>query len=205
MIAQLTGRIDALADGSCIVDVNGVGYLVQASSRTLAALPQPPAVAKLLVETHVREDAILLYGFIDSAERDWFRLLTTVQGVGGKVALSVLSALSPRDLVGAIAAGDKASLTRAPGVGARLAVRLVTELRDKVGAMPSSAGPGLPAATVAAAGPVDDAISALINLGYRRPEAQQAVARSAERLGDGAALDALIRDALRDMAQRLTG
>ena len=99
MIAQLTGRVEALEEGRCIIDVNGVGYLVHASTRTLAALPAPPEVARLLVETHVREDAILLYGFADSAERDWFRLLTTVQGVGGRVALSVLSALSPRDLV----------------------------------------------------------------------------------------------------------
>src|ERR1700749_3430907 len=140
MIAQLTGRVDSLSDGTCVIDVGGVGYLVQASSRTLAALPQPPAVARVLVETHVREDAILLYGFADSAERDWFRLLTTVQGVGGKVALAVLSALSPRDLVSAIANGDRASLTRAPGVGPRLAVRLLTELRDKAGAMPSAPG-----------------------------------------------------------------
>jgi Holliday junction DNA helicase RuvA len=205
MIAQLSGRIEALADGTCIVDVNGVGYLVHASSRTLAALPQSPTPAKLLVETHVREDAILLYGFADSAERDWFRLLTTVQGVGGKVALSVLSALSPRDLVGAIAAGDKTSLTRAPGVGARLAARLVTELRDKAGAMPSSPGVGLPAATTQPAGPLEDATSALVNLGYRRPEALGAVSRAAERLGDGAGLDALIREALREIAQRLVG
>ena len=139
MIAQLTGTVEALEDGRCIIDVNGVGYLVHASTRTLAALPSPPATARLLIETHVREDAILLYGFAESAERDWFRLLTTVQGVGGRVALSVLSALSPRDLVAAIAAGDRASLTRAPGVGARLAVRLLTELRDKVGAMPAPA------------------------------------------------------------------
>ena len=205
MIAQLSGRIEALADGSCVVDVNGVGYLVQASSRTLAALPQPPAMAKLLVETHVREDAILLYGFADTAERDWFRLLTTVQGVGGKVALSLLSALSPRDLVGAIAAGDKTSLTRAQGVGARLAVRLVTELRDKVGAMPSSPALGPPATGAPAGGPTEDAISALVNLGYRRPEAQTAVARAADRLGDAATLDALIREALREIAQRLVG
>lgn len=205
MIAQLSGRIEALADGSCVVDVNGVGYLVQASSRTLAALPQPPAIAKLLVETHVREDAILLYGFADTAERDWFRLLTTVQGVGGKVALSLLSALSPRDLVGAIAAGDKTSLTRAQGVGARLAVRLVTELRDKIGAMPSSAEPGLPSTAAPAGGPIEDAISALVNLGYRRPEAQTSVTRAADRLGDAANLDALIREALREIAQRLVG
>ena len=117
MIAQLTGRVDALSDGTCVIDVGGVGYLVQASSRTLSALPQPPAAAKVLIETHVRDDAIVLYGFADSAERDWFRLLTTVQGVGGRVALAILSALSPRDLIGAIAAGDKASLTRAQGVG----------------------------------------------------------------------------------------
>jgi len=200
MIAQLTGRVEALTDGTCVIDVGGVGYLVHASSRTLAALPQPPAVAKLLVETHVREDAILLYGFADAAERDWFRLLTTVQGVGGRVALSVLSALSPRDLIGAIAAGDKASLTRAPGVGARLAVRLLTELRDKAGAMPSTStlavGPARPA------GVIEEALSALVNLGYRRAEAQPVVARIAERLGEGAALDVLIRDSLRDLAQK---
>ena len=203
MIAQLIGRVDALGDGTCVLDVNGVGYLVHASSRTLAALPQPPASAKVLVETHVREDAILLYGFADSAERDWFRLLTTVQGVGGRVALSVLSALSPRDLIGAIAAGDKASLTRAPGVGARLAVRLLTELRDKAGAMPSSPGIAMPASRTM--GPADDAISALVNLGYRRTEVQPVVTKVAERLGDGANLDTLIRESLRDLAKRTLG
>src|SRR5208337_1261249 len=147
MIAQLTGRIVALEDGRCVVDVNGVGYLVHASTRTLAAMSQPPEVARVLVETVVREDAILLYGFADRAERDWFRLLTTVQGVGAKVALNILSALSPRDLVSAIQAGDRGSLTRAPGVGAKLAVRLLTELREKAGAMPVGIGfsPVLPA------------------------------------------------------------
>ena len=182
MIALLTGRVDSLQDGSCILDVNGVGYLVQASSRTLAALPQAPAITRLLIETHVREDAIQLYGFADSAERDWFRLLTTVQGVGAKVALSVLSALSPRDLIGAIAAGDKAGLTRAPGVGPRLAVRLLTELRDKAGAMPSSSGVAMPA-TARPATVADDALSALVNLGYRRAEAQGAIAKVIERQG----------------------
>jgi holliday junction DNA helicase RuvA len=204
MIAQLTGRVDALSDGTCVIDVGGVGYLVQASSRTLAALPQPPAVAKVLVETHVREDAIVLYGFADTAERDWFRLLTTVQGVGGRVALAILSALSPRDLIGAIAAGDKASLTRAQGVGPRLAVRLLTELKDKTGAMPTSAS-GVSYTPIAAATPADDALSALINLGYRRPEAQQTVARVSERLGEAATLDALIRDSLKELAQRTAG
>jgi holliday junction DNA helicase RuvA len=203
MIAQLTGRVEALEEGRCIIDVNGVGYLVQASTRTLAALPTPPAAARLLVETHVREDAILLYGFVDSAERDWFRLLTTVQGVGGRVALSVLSALSPRDLVSAIAAGDRASLTRAPGVGARLAVRLLTELRDKAGAMPSAPGFAMP--RFSPPGVAEDAISALVNLGYRRPEAQPVVARTVERLGDTAPLDAVIRDSLKELAQRAPG
>ena len=203
MIAQLTGRIDQLAEGSCIVDVNGVGYLVHASTRTLAALPPPPAMARLLIDTHVREDAILLYGFAEAAERDWFRLLTTVQGVGAKVALSVLSSLSPRDLVSVIAAGDRASLTRAPGGGAKLAVRLLTELRDKAGMMPASSGVAV--AAPRAPGVTEDALSALVNLGYRRPEAQPVVARVVERLGEGAGLDVVIRDALRELAQRAAG
>jgi len=199
VIALLTGRIDQRDDASCIIDVGGVGYLVHASTRTLATLPSPPQSARLLIETHVREDAIMLYGFADAAERDWFRLLTTVQGVGGKVALSVLSALSPRDLVSAIASGDRASLTRASGVGARLAVRLLTELRDKVGAMPTSSG--MTAIPVAKPGVADDALSALVNLGYRRAEAQPSVARVLERLGDGAGLDAVIRESLKELAR----
>jgi holliday junction DNA helicase RuvA len=203
MIAQLTGRVDALSDGTCVIDVGGVGYLVQASSRTLSALPSSPAMAKVLIETHVREDAIVLYGFADSAERDWFRLLTTVQGVGGRVALAILSALAPRDLIGAIAAGDKASLTRAQGVGPRLAIRLLTELKDKTGAMPTSTGVSY--TPIAAATPADDALSALVNLGYRRIEAAPAVARVLERLGAAATLDALIRDSLKELAQRAAG
>lgn len=203
MIARLTGQLDALEDGRCVIDVAGVGYLVHASSRTLAALPQPPAIARLLVETHVREDAIQLFGFFDTAERDWFRLLTTVQGVGPRVALAILSALSPRELIGAIAGRDQASLTRAAGVGARLAARLLTELKDKVGAMPSSpGGVSIPLPMSRAGGPAEDALSALVNLGYRRPEAQAVVARVAERLGEGAALDAIIRDSLKDLASR---
>jgi len=199
MIAQLIGRMEALEAQSCIIDVNGVGYLVQASTRTLAALPNPPVLARVLVETVVREDAILLYGFADSAEREWFRLLTTVQGVGAKVALAILSALAPRDLIGAIAAGDRVALTRVPGVGPKLAIRLLTELREKAGAMPSGGAAG---ATLAPAGGVAaDAISALGNLGYRRAEAQPAVERSAARLGEGVQLDALIRESLRELAK----
>ncbi len=199
MIAKLTGRVDGLEEGRCVLDVNGVGYLVHASTRTLAALPSPPALASLLVETQVREDAITLYGFADPAERDWFRLLTTLQGVGARVALGILSAMSPRDLIGAIAAGDRASLTRAPGVGARLAVRILTELREKAGAMPTSGGTVL--APTPPPGPAQDALSALVNLGYRRQEAQPVVTRIAERLGEGAGVDAVIRDSLRELAQ----
>ena len=199
MIAKLTGRIEAVEDGRCVVDVNGVGYLVQASTRTLAGLPSG-GTAALLIETQVREDAIVLYGFADAAERDWFRLLTTVQGVGGKVALGILSALSPRDLVAAIQAGDKGSLTRAPGVGPKLAIRLLTELREKAGAMPVgiSFSPVLPTPE---GGMAADALSALVNLGYRRAEAQGAVAKVLERLGDTATLDAVIRDGLKDLAR----
>ena len=200
MIAKLTGRVDGLEPDRCVVDVGGVGYLVHASSRSLAALPAPPALAQVLIETQVRDDAILLYGFADAAERDWFRLLTTVQGVGGKVALAILSTLSPRELAGAIAAADRAELTRAPGVGQRLAVRLVTELRERAASLPAT----LPMAAshpLPTGGAASDALSALVNLGYRRPEAQNAIARVADRLGAAAPLDALIRDALKELAQ----
>lgn len=200
MIAQLTGRIDALSEGSCVIDVNGVGYLVHASTRTLAALPRPPASVRVLVETHVREDAILLYGFAEPEEREWFRLLTTVQGVGARVALSILSALSPRDLAAAIAAQDRASLTRAPGVGARLAMRLLTELREKAGAMPASSG--ISAIAQRPAGVAEDTVSALVNLGYRRVEVQPVVARVLERLGSEAGVDAAIRESLKELAQK---
>lgn len=199
MIARLSGRVEVLDGDRCIVDVGGVGYLVQASTRTLGALPAG-GVATLLIETQVREDAFLLYGFADAAERDWFRLLTTVQGVGAKVALSILSALSPRELIAAIQAGDRGSLTRAAGVGAKLAIRLLTELRDKAGAMPS--GPGFAPVVPPPTGGVEaDVLSALLNLGYRRAEAQSAVGRALERLGEGAPLDLAIRESLKELAR----
>ena len=199
VIAQLSGRVVLLEADRCVVDVNGVGYLVHASTRTLAALPSPPAIAVVLTEMQVREDAITLYGFADSAEREWFRLLTTVQGVGAKVGLNILSALSPRELIAAIQAGDRGALTRAAGVGAKLAVRLLTELREKAGAMPVGVGfsPVLPPS----AGPESDAISALVNLGYRRAEVVAAVGKVAERQGDAATLDSLIRDGLKELAR----
>ena len=199
MIAKLTGRVEQLEADRCVIDVNGVGYLVQASTRTLAALP-PGDVASVLIETQVREDAILLFGFAEAAEREWFRLLTTVQGVGARVALNILSALSPRELVGAIQAGDRGALTRASGVGAKLAVRLLTELREKAGAMPSGVGFS-PMLVAPAAGVEADAASALVNLGYRRPEVAAAVDRVVRRLGEGVTLDALIREGLRELAR----
>ncbi len=200
MIARLTGRVEALDADRCVIDVQGVGYLVIASTRTLAALPAGE-LASLLIETQVREDAITLFGFADTAERDWFRLLTTVQGVGAKLALNILSALSPGDLAAAIRTGDRASLTRAPGVGARLAVRLATELRERAGGMPSGGSPVVMPALGAAGGTTDEALSALLHLGYRRVEAEGALERVRARLGEAAALDALIRDSLRELAR----
>lgn len=201
MIGRLTGRAEGIEEGRCLLDVNGVGYVVNASTRTLGSIEPAPAITRLLIETHVREDAITLYGFADGAERDWFRLLLTVQGVGAKVALGILSALSPNDLAATIATGDRASLTRAPGVGPKLAVRLLTELRDKAGAIPAAGGVALPAAAPLPGGVAEDALSALLNLGYRRAEAQPAVARAVAALGDKAALGAVIRDSLKELAR----
>jgi Holliday junction DNA helicase RuvA len=203
MIARLTGTIDALERDRAIVDVAGVGYLVRASSRTLSAFAAGDR-ATLLVETIVREDAIDLYAFATAAERDWFRLLTTVQGVGAKVALSLLSALSAPELARAIATGDRSMITRADGVGPKLANRLASELKDKVSAlgvaMPVATGSGT-AASAEAGGAAEDAISALVNLGYRRPEAVAAVELAAARLGEGARTEALIAGALKELAR----
>ncbi len=204
MIAQLTGVVAALEDGRCVIDVHGVGYLVQASARTLSALPEAPAIARVLIETVVREDAILLFGFADAAEREWFRLLTTVQGVGAKVALALLSALPPAALAAAIATGDRVSLGRAPGVGPKLAQRLVSELAGKVGGLPTGvafAPAGFAVLPAAPAGLAADLVSALLNLGYRRAEAEPAVARVLARLGDAVGVDVGVRAALKELAR----
>ncbi|MGQ0665393.1 MAG: Holliday junction branch migration protein RuvA [Pseudomonadota bacterium] len=196
MIAKLTGLLDQVARDRAIIDVGGVGYLVRCSTRTLASLPRPGAAVSLAVETLVREDAVELYGFADAAERDWFRLLLTVQGVGAKIALSLLSALPPDHLAGALATGDRAMLARADGVGAKLANRLASELRDKVaglGAPPADGAGPLPA------GAAEDAVSALVNLGYRRAEAAGAIERAVRRLGTGARLEALIPAGLKEL------
>ncbi|WP_308721148.1 Holliday junction branch migration protein RuvA [Komagataeibacter xylinus] len=206
MIAQLRGLLAQVEADRCVIDVSGVGYLVQASSRTLAALPQPPELALVLVETVVREDAILLYGFAEASERSWFRLLTTVQGVGAKVALAILSVLPPPELMVAIGSGDKTMLTRAGGVGARLAQRIVTELRDKCEGMPTGApaAGGVPGVTITMPTPrsiAADAVLALSGLGFRRAEAQPVVERVIDRFEGDVNLDVVIRDALKELAR----
>jgi Holliday junction DNA helicase RuvA len=197
MIARLTGLLDQAGSDSAVIDVGGVGYLVFCSARSLGRLPAKGAPVSLLIETHVREDHIHLYGFAEPAERDWFRLLTTVQGVGAKLALALLGVLSPDDLMRAIAAADKASLARAPGVGQKLAQRIATELKDKVRAV--ALGPA--AAELPQRGSEADAVSALVNLGYRRAEAFDAVIEAARQLGASAPVDALIRAGLKELSQ----
>ena len=201
MIAKLTGVVDSAGSDSAIIDVNGVGYLVFCSGRTLGKLPAKGAPVSLLIETHVREDHIHLYGFADTGEREWFRLLTTVQGVGAKLGLAILGALSPDDLARAIASGDKAVLSRPSGVGPKLAARIAVELKDKVKNMAlGPMVPELPAGEGTNAA-IADAVSALVNLGYRRPEAVDAVSAVARRLGDDAAVGALIRAGLQELSK----
>lgn len=203
MIGRLTGKLDSVQEGGCILDVGGVGYLLACSTRTLDRLRDAPTVARVLVETHVRQDAIVLFGFATTAERDTFRKLTSVQGVGPKVALDILSALGPEELAATIRAADRAALRQANGVGAKLADRLVTELREWAGGIPAAAGAALPAAAAPAApgGAAADAVSALVNLGWKRPEAQAAVNRALARLGEAPPLEALIRDSLKELAR----
>jgi len=201
MIAKLAGVIDQIGPEAAVIDVGGVGYLAFCSTRTINRLPAVGLPASLLIETHVREDHIHLYGFIDAAERDWFRRLTTVQGVGARLALAILSAVAPEQLGLAILAQDKAALTRADGVGARLAARIVNELRDKVGNVAAASVPAAASPAEASDGPAADAVSALVNLGYRRSEAYAAVAAVAQRLGSGADAGALIRAGLQELAQ----
>lgn len=199
MIARLTGVLVEAGADSAVLDVGGVGYLVQASARTLTALPPIGGDVRLFTELQVREDAMTLFGFGSAGERDWFRLLTQVQGVGGRVALAILSICDPAELAGAIARGDKALVSRANGVGPKLAQRIVMELKDKAGA---AAGPAaLPGAPAAAGGAVGDAVSALQNLGFRAPDAAAAVAAASTELGSAATLDALVRLALRKSAK----
>lgn len=206
MIGKLTGRVDEIAEDHLILDVGGVGYLVFASGKTLAALGPKGSAASLLTETHVREDHIHLYGFASAAERVWFRTLTTVQGVGVKMALAILSALAPEQILTAIAAQDKKALTVVSGVGPKLAERLVVELKSqatKLGAagftIPAAHAGTLPKDAAPRTGAVEDALSALVHLGYNRSDAFTAVMRVQQAVPE-AKLDQLIRDSLRELA-----
>jgi Holliday junction DNA helicase RuvA len=205
MIGKLSGIIDSFGEDHLILDVNGVGYVVTCSSRTLQRLPARGEPASLAIETQVREDAIRLFGFTSDAERDWFRLLQSVQGVGAKVALAILGILSAGELATSIGTQDKTSVARAPGVGPKLAARIVSELKDKAPALaavdPLVARLAGEDAAKSAPRPVQDAISALVNLGYGRPQAAAAVAASLSALGESAEAPALIRRGLKELAQ----
>jgi Holliday junction DNA helicase RuvA len=203
MIGKLTGIIDRTDSGSLILDVQGVGYMVHASARTLSRIGKAGEPASLLIETQVREDAITLFGFADAAEQQWFKLLTSVQGVGAKVGLSILSACPPERLPLVIAAQDKAAITQADGVGPKLGLRILTELKDKAGKIDLSATTKTKkyseiAGEAQEQGISQDAVSALINLGYARADAYTAVMNAATRANDN--LQMLIREALKELS-----
>lgn len=204
MIAKLKGRVDERNKDNCVIDVNGVGYLVRASSRTLAALPGAGESCVLHIETSIREDAFELFGFLVPEERDCYRLLTSVQGVGPKAALALLSALAPGEIAAAILAEDKSTLTRADGVGPKLAQRIASELKDKVAALGLAVAVGKSggvsvAGAAPAGGAAADAVSALVNLGYKRAEAVAAVNKAVKKLGEGARVEALIPAGLSEL------
>jgi Holliday junction DNA helicase RuvA len=205
MIGKLKGIVDSYGEDYIILDVNGVGYQVHCSARTMQALPSPGEAVALSIETYVREDQIKLFGFASDIEREWFRLLQTVQGVGAKVALSVLGTLKASELASAVAMRDKAMVARSPGVGPKVAERIVTELKDKVPAFTN-----IDPAVVHLAGaldekraprPVADAVSALVNLGYGQPQAAAAIAAAARNAGEGADTATLIRQGLKELAK----
>jgi len=205
MIGKLKGIIDSYGEDCVILDVGGVGYLVHCSARTLQELPAKGQPAVLAIETYVREDQIKLFGFLSDVEREWFRLLQTVQGVGAKVALAVLGTLKPAELASAIAMRDRAMVARTPGVGPKVAERIVAELKDK-----APAYAGLDPAVVRLSGAVDDrrapqpvadAVSALINLGYGQPQAAAAIAAAARSAGEEADTATLIRQGLKELAK----
>ena len=205
MIGKLKGVIDSYGEESVIVDVHGVGYLVHCSARTLQSLPREGEAVTLAIETHVREDQIRLFGFQSDIEREWFRLLQTVQGVGAKVALAVLGTLPPSDLANAIALRDKAAVARTPGVGPKVAERIVTELKDKAPAF-ANVDPAVVSLSGAiddhrAPRPVTDAISALVNLGYGQPQAAAAIAAASRSAGEKAETAQLIRLGLKELAK----
>ena len=203
MIAKLTGVLDSTGEDWVVIDTNGVGYLIFCSKRTLINFPSCGEIVSLIIETHIREDHIHLYGFLDQAERDWFRLLTSVQGVGAKVGLGILSVLSPAELSDAILSEDKGMITRAPGVGPKLATRLLSELKDKTGGLSRSAFPSATASAASGKGSgsaaFDDAVSALVNLGYQRSAAFSAVSSAINTSSEAAPVEDLIRAGLREL------
>ena len=201
MIAKLTGNLDSIGEDWAIIDVNGVGYMVSCSSRTLSMIGDKGGEVSLIIETHMREDQINLYGFFEAAERQWFRLLTRVQGVGARVGLGILSVLDHQELTSAILSQDKAMIARTPGVGPKLATRIVTELKDKVGDIGSikmgvSKELGSSSSSFSI---VEDAVSALVNLGYQKAEVFVAVTTAAQRIGNDAAVENLIRASLKEL------
>jgi len=202
MIARLRGFLDSQGADHLVIDVGGVGYLVHCSARTLAALPGTSEALELHIETQVRAESIMLYGFADTGERSWFRVLQQVQGVGARVALGVLSVLPPEELARAVVSQDKAALTRASGVGPRLAGRILSELKDRLAG--ELAGAALPAQALAG-GAIDGAsggaVSALVNLGYGRSEAHAAISKAVASLGKQATVEALIRAGLQELAE----
>ena len=206
MIGKLKGIVDEIDEDHCVIDVQGVGYVAYCSSRTLAALPPAGEAVTLFIETYVREDLIRLYGFGSALEREWFRLLLeNVQGVGAKVALAILSTLSPAELANAIALKDIAMVSRAPGVGPKVAVRIITELRNKAPAFAGEAAASIglkqEIGEGVASAPVADAVSALTNLGYSRDQAANAVAAALKNGGEGADSAKLIRLGLKELSR----
>lgn len=204
MIGKLTGIIDETGPDFAVIDVGGVGYVVHCAARTLAQLPHDGARVTLFVETQMREDAIKLFGFTSSEEREWFRLLQTVQGVGAKVALSILSTLTTADLARAVGFEDKAQVGRAQGVGPKLAARIVAELKDKAAAISAplhmAQGSGTVVGLTRPAGAAAEAVSALVNLGYSQAQASQTVAGIVARDGKDLSVQALIREGLRTLS-----
>jgi len=205
MIAHLRGQVFEIGEDSVIVDVNGVGYILFCSARTLGHLPSAGEATALHVETQFKAESLTLYGFESASERSWFRLLQTVQGVGARVALALLSALPPEQLAQAIMAKDKSAFTQASGVGPRLAQRLVSELQSKVGELPTTSVVSLPNASPSGGGSSEDAISALVNLGYGRSEAHVAIAKVSNDLGETGDVEALIRAGLKELTAGMPG
>src|SRR6202158_5451441 len=205
MIGKLTGTLDSYGEDFVVVDVGGVGYLVHCSVRTLQELPAAGEPVVLAIETHVREDQIRLFGFLFDGEREWVRLLQTGQGVGTKVALTILGTLKPADLASAIALRDKAMVARSPGVGPTVAERIVTELKDKAPAYADLDPAGIRLSGAVedkrAPPPVADAVSALVNLGYGQPQAAAAIAAATRNAGEAADVATLIRQGLRELAK----